>query len=114
MSHAPLIDLSFLDDPPRSPVATVRGREAFGPYWGARGGAGWAWDEAEVLRLLDGADALVERLGVDGRPPAITGAAVMVAGALGARRGNPSFRSRRVRGRGTPGGARTAPCRPPS
>jgi hypothetical protein len=43
------------------------------------------WDADSAQRLIDGADALVERLGVDGRHPAVAAAAGVVTSALAMR-----------------------------
>ena len=43
------------------------------------------WDQSAALRLMFDADTLVERLGVDGRHPAIAAAAARAAGAYAAR-----------------------------
>lgn len=43
------------------------------------------WDQPAALRLMFDADTLVERLGVDGRHPAIAAAAARAAGAHAAR-----------------------------
>jgi hypothetical protein len=42
---------------------------------------GQPWDRRVALRLMEAADALVERLGVDGRHPAVAGAAAMITSA---------------------------------
>ena len=46
---------------------------------------GEAWNPQVAIRLMDDADALVERLGVDGRDPTITGAAALVCSAYALR-----------------------------
>lgn len=43
------------------------------------------WDRRAAVRLLLDADALVERLGIDGRHPAVRDAAAMVTSAFGTR-----------------------------
>ncbi len=42
---------------------------------------GAPWDTATALRLMNAADALVERLGVDGRHPKVAAAAAVVTSA---------------------------------
>ena len=46
---------------------------------------GQTWAQGEANRLMEAADALVERLGTDGRLPAVQAAAAMVVSALAAR-----------------------------